>query len=116
MDKSIWALNFCRPLTGGIKSPTFRSFFSNKKKYSDLCYMVESSMKIDGRSSEAIRYWMPLAAIAAGIVFVIAFVLRLPPDRTIVASALAAIMVFSGFFFRSFGRDRDKYKEKTDSI
>ena len=78
--------------------------------------MVESSLKIDGRSSEAVRYWMPLAAIAAGIVFVIAFVLRLPPDRTVVASALAAIMVFSGFFFRSFGRDRDNYKEKTDSI
>jgi hypothetical protein len=99
-----------------IKSPTSRLFFGNKKKYSDLHYMVESSMKTDGRSSEAIRYWMPLAAIAAGIVFVIAFVLRLPPERTIVASSLAAIMVFSGFFFRSFGKDRDNYKEKTNSI
>jgi hypothetical protein len=78
--------------------------------------IVEISMKIDGRSSEAIRYWMPLAAVAAGIVFVIAFVLRLPPDRAIVTSALAAIMVFSGFFFRSFGRDKDNYKEKTDSL
>jgi hypothetical protein len=115
MDKSI-GFELLQTANRGIKSPTFRSFFGNKKKYSDLHYMVESSMKTDGRSSEAIRYWMPLAAIAAGIVFVIAFVLRLPPERTIVASSLAAIMVFSGFFFRSFGRDRDNYKEKTDSI
>jgi hypothetical protein len=70
----------------------------------------------EGRSSEAIKYWIPLALVAAGIVFVIAFVSSLPLDRTVVASALAAVMVFSGFFFRSFGKDRDQYKEKTDSL
>jgi hypothetical protein len=69
-----------------------------------------------GRSSEAKKYWIPLALVAAGIVFVIAFIFSLPLDRTVVASALAAIMVFSGFFFRSFGKDRDQYKEKTDSV
>src|ERR687892_1369963 len=115
MDKCI-GFELLQTANRGINSPTFRSFFGNKKKYSDLRYMVESSMKTDGRSSEAIRYWMPLAAIAAGIVFVIAFVLRLPPDRTIVASALAAIMVFSGFFFRSFGKDSDTYRKKSDSV
>jgi hypothetical protein len=73
-------------------------------------------VRSEGRSSEAIKYWIPLALVAAGIVFVIAFVLSLPLDRTVVASALAAIMVFSGFFFRSFGRDRDQYKEKPDSV
>jgi hypothetical protein len=73
-------------------------------------------MKTANRSSEAVRNWVPLAAVAAGIVFVIAFVLGLPPDRTIVASALAAIMVFSGFFFRSFGKDSDTYRKKSDSI
>ncbi|MDQ3837873.1 MAG: hypothetical protein M3297_01235 [Thermoproteota archaeon] len=73
-------------------------------------------MKYDGRTSEAIKTWIPLAIVAAGIVFVIAFLLNLPLDRTIVASALAAIMVFSGFFFRSFGRDRDNYREKKDTI
>jgi hypothetical protein len=72
-------------------------------------------VKNEGRSSEAIKYWIPLALVAAGIVFIIAFILSLPIDRTVVASALAAIMVFSGFFFRSFGKDRDQYKEKTDS-
>jgi hypothetical protein len=73
-------------------------------------------MKTAHRSSEAVRNWVPLAAVAGGIVFVIAFVLDLPPDRTIVASALAAIMVFSGFFFRSFGKDSDTYRKKSDSI
>jgi hypothetical protein len=70
----------------------------------------------EGRSSEVIKYWIPLALVAAGIVFVIAFILSLPLDRTVVASALGAIMVFSGFFFRSFGKDRDQYKEKPDSV
>jgi hypothetical protein len=73
-------------------------------------------MKAANRSSEAVRNWVPLAAVAAGIVFVVSFVLGLPPDRTIVASALAAVMVFSGFFFRSFGKDSDTYKKKPDSI
>jgi len=73
-------------------------------------------MKIEDRSSDALRYWIPLAAIAAGIVFVIAFLLRLPSDRAIVASALAAIMVFSGFFFRSYGKDKDNYKERADPV
>lgn len=73
-------------------------------------------MKTADRSSEAVRNWVPLAAVAAGIVFVVSFVSGLPPDRTIVASALAAVMVFSGFFFRSFGKDSDTYKKKSDSI
>jgi hypothetical protein len=73
-------------------------------------------LKMSHRSSDAIRYWMPLAAVAAGIVFVIALVLRLPIDRTIVASSLAAIMVFSGLLFRSFGKDSDNYKEKSNSV
>ena len=73
-------------------------------------------MKTANRSSEAVRNWAPLAAVAAGIVFVLSFVLGLPPERTVVASALAAIMVFSGFLFRSFGKDSDTYKKKSDSI
>jgi hypothetical protein len=69
---------------------------------------MESS---ENRSSSVVRVWMPLAAIAAAITFVIAFVMRIPQEQTISASALAAIMVFSGFLFRSFGRDRDKYRK-----
>jgi hypothetical protein len=37
--------------------------------------------------------------------------MRIPTEQTISASALAAIMVFSGFLFRSFGRDREKYRK-----
>jgi hypothetical protein len=69
---------------------------------------MESS---EDRSSNAVRVWVPLAAIAAAITFVIAFVMRIPQEQTISASALAAIMVFSGFLFRSFGRDREKYRK-----
>jgi hypothetical protein len=54
---------------------------------------------------------MPLAAVAAAITFLIAFVMRIPQEQTIAASALAAIMVFSGFFFRSFGKDKEKYRK-----
>jgi predicted amidohydrolase len=69
---------------------------------------MESS---EDRSSNAVRVWMPLAAVAAAITFLIAFVMRIPQEQTIAASALAAITVFSGFFFRSFGKDKEKYRK-----
>jgi hypothetical protein len=65
----------------------------------------------EDRSYSAVRVWMPLAAVAAAITFAIAFVMRIPQEQTIAASALAAIMVFSGFLFRSFGRDKGKYRK-----
>ena len=65
----------------------------------------------EDRSSNAVRVWMPLGAVAAAITFVIAFVMRIPQEQTIAASALAAIMVFSGLFFRSFGKDKEKYQK-----
>jgi hypothetical protein len=43
--------------------------------------------------SNAVISWMLMAVFAAAIVFIIAFAMRLPPDRTITASALAALMV-----------------------
>ena len=65
----------------------------------------------EDRSSNAVRVWMPLSAVAAAITFLIAFVMRIPQEQTIAASALAAIMVFSGFVFRSFGKDKEKYRK-----
>jgi hypothetical protein len=59
------------------------------------------------RPSNAVTYWMPFAVFASAIVFVTAFMLRLPPDRTIIASALAAGTIFSGFFIRSLGNNKD---------
>jgi hypothetical protein len=62
----------------------------------------------DDRASTAVRVWMPMAAVAAAITFVITFVMRIPQEQTIAASALAAIIVFSGLLFRSYGRDKIK--------
>jgi hypothetical protein len=67
---------------------------------------MESS---EDRSSNAVRVWMPLAAAAAAITFLIAFVMRIPQEQTIAASALAAIIVFSGLLFRSYGKGKAKY-------
>ncbi len=63
----------------------------------------------EDRSSNAVRVWMPLAAIAAAITFVIAFVMRIPQEQTIASSALVAIIVFTGLLFRSFGKDKTRY-------
>jgi hypothetical protein len=60
----------------------------------------------EDRSSNAVRVWMPLSVIAAAITFVIAFVMRIPQEQTIAASALAAIIVFSGLLFRSYGKGK----------
>ena len=63
----------------------------------------------DERSSSAVRVWMPMSAMAAAFTFVIAFIMRVPQEQTIAASALAAAIVFSGLLFRSFGKDKTKY-------
>ena len=64
----------------------------------------------DDRSSTAVRVWMPMAAVAAAITFVIAFVMRIPQQQTIAASALAAVIVFSGLLFRSYGIDKTNFR------
>ena len=69
---------------------------------------MESS---EDRSSNAIRVWMPLGAVAAAITFMIAFIMRVPQEQTIAASVLAGILVFSGFLFRSFGKEKVKYRQ-----
>ena len=62
------------------------------------------------RKDEAIKRWFPLAAISAGVTFVITFILNLPVEKVIAATALVSVMVFSGFFFRTFGKDKDDYE------
>ena len=66
-------------------------------------------LEID-RSTSAIKEWLPLSAAAAAISFVIAFVMHVPPEQTIVASIMGGILVFSGLLFRSFGKEDDKYR------
>jgi hypothetical protein len=70
-------------------------------------------LELQDRSSTAIRYWIPLAVAAAAITFVLTIILtHLTLERNIVGSAIAGAIVFSGFFFRSVGKDKDKYKYK----
>jgi hypothetical protein len=64
----------------------------------------------EDRSSNAVRAWMPLSVISAAITFVISFVMRIPQEQTIAASALAAIIFFSGFLLRSYGKGKTKYR------
>lgn len=61
--------------------------------------------------SNAVTNWMPFPVFASAIVFVIAFMMRFPTDRTIIASALAAGRVFRGFFIRSLVKGRDNEKK-----
>ena len=65
----------------------------------------------EDRSSNAVKVWMPLSVISAAITFVIAFVMRIPQEQTIAASALAAIIVFSGLLLRSYGKDKARYRK-----
>jgi predicted lysophospholipase L1 biosynthesis ABC-type transport system permease subunit len=60
----------------------------------------------DDRTSTAVGVWMPMAAVAAAITFVIAFVMRIPQQQTI---ALAAIIVFSCLLFRSYGKYKTNF-------
>ena len=66
------------------------------------------------RKEEAVKRWFPLAAIASGIAFVVTFLLNLPVERVIVAALLAGVLVFSGFFFRSFGKDEASFDKDKD--
>ena len=64
------------------------------------------------RKEEAIKRWFPLAVFAAAISFIVTFLLNLPIERVIGSTALAGIIVFSGFFFRSFGKDENEFKRE----
>jgi hypothetical protein len=69
-------------------------------------------LDLQDRSSTAIRHWIPLAVAAAAITFVLTITLtHLTLERNIVGSAIAGAIVFSGFFFRSVGKDKYKYKK-----
>jgi FtsH-binding integral membrane protein len=60
------------------------------------------------RSSLAIKKWLPFSIVGAAISFVIALVIHIPLEKTIVAIALAGVLIFSGFLLRSFGRGKEE--------
>lgn len=56
------------------------------------------------RMKEAMTKWLPYSAMAAGISFVVGFILHVPPPQVITSVGLSAILVFSGLAMRSYGR------------
>ena len=56
------------------------------------------------RMKEAMTKWLPYSAMAAGISFVVGFVLHVPPPQVITSVGLSAILVFSALVMRSYGR------------
>ena len=64
------------------------------------------------RSSSAIKTWLPLSLAAGVITFLMLSILTsIPLERAIVGSALTAVLVFSGMFFRSFGKEKERYDQ-----
>lgn len=62
------------------------------------------------RYRDAIKTWIPLSAAGALISFIIAFIMHVPLRQMLFAIIFTAVLVFSGYIFRSFGRDKEKYK------
>jgi sulfite exporter TauE/SafE len=60
------------------------------------------------RLSLAIRRWLPYSLVGAAISLVTALVFHVPVGRTIVAMALAMVLIFSGFLLRSFGKGKEE--------
>jgi hypothetical protein len=62
------------------------------------------------RSHDIIRIWIPLSAAAALISFIISFIMHVPLRQMLFAIVFTAALVFSAYIFRSFSRDKEKYK------
>ncbi|HXW11138.1 MAG TPA: hypothetical protein VD694_00140 [Nitrososphaeraceae archaeon] len=54
----------------------------------------------------SIRKWLPIVGLAALIPLILSLTLGVPIIQALVAAGLTVLLVLSGFFFRSFGRDR----------
>jgi hypothetical protein len=64
------------------------------------------------RSSSAIKTWLPLSLAAGVITFLMLSILTsIPLERAIVGSVLTAVLVFSGMFFRSYGKEKERYDQ-----
>jgi hypothetical protein len=63
-------------------------------------------------SSSAIKTWLPLSLAAGVITFLMLSTLTsIPLERAIVGSALTAVLVFSGMFFRLYGKEKERYDQ-----
>ena len=64
------------------------------------------------RSSLALKRWLPYSLVGAAISLVTALVFHIPLSKTIVAMALAMVLIFSGFLLRSFGRGEEGFRNE----
>jgi len=60
------------------------------------------------RSSLAIKKWLPYSLVGAAISLVTALVFHVPAGKIIVAITLAGVLIFSGFFLRSYGKGKEE--------
>jgi sulfite exporter TauE/SafE len=60
------------------------------------------------RYSLAIRRWLPYSLVGAAISLVTALVFHISLAKTVVAIALAMVLIFSGFVLRSFGKGKEE--------
>jgi sulfite exporter TauE/SafE len=60
------------------------------------------------RYSLAIRRWLPYSLVGAAISLLTALVFHISLAKTVVAIALAMVLIFSGFLLRSFGKGKEE--------
>ena len=60
------------------------------------------------RYSLAIRIWLPYSLVGAAISLVTALVFHISLAKTVVAIALAMVLIFGGFLLRSFGKGKEE--------
>jgi uncharacterized membrane protein len=60
------------------------------------------------RSYVEIKKWLLFSLAGAGVSFLTAILLHVPLGKTIVAIGLAAVLIFSGFLLRSFGKHEEE--------
>ncbi|MGA9149942.1 MAG: hypothetical protein WBZ36_05135 [Candidatus Nitrosopolaris sp.] len=60
------------------------------------------------RYSLAIRRWLPYSLVGVAISLVTALVFHISLAKTVVAIALAMVLIFSGFLLRSFGKGKEE--------
>ena len=60
------------------------------------------------RSAVEIKKWLLFSLAGAGVSFLTAVLLHVPLGKTIVAIGLAAVLIFSGFLLRSFGKHEEE--------
>ena len=65
----------------------------------------EPEKKLD-RARLAATKWLPMSAVGAAIPFIIGVIMQLTVEQVLLSAALTSILVFSGLWMQSYGRER----------